>query len=220
LEPCRISLLSDAGSWLNEHLQALILALWQRGHSLRWIHHPNQLAEGDVCLLLSCGRLLSPKQLALHRHNLVVHESALPKGQGWSPMTWQIMEGACQIPITLFEATADLDAGPIYLQQSIALKGNELVEAWRRLQAQATIDLCLQWFDCYQDVVASARPQLGDPSHYPRRRPDDSALDPNRSLAEQFDLLRVVDNQRYPAFLDLRGLRYELKIQAALSEAS
>jgi methionyl-tRNA formyltransferase len=30
-----------------------------------------------------------------------VHESALPQGQGWSPMTWQILEGASPIPVTL-----------------------------------------------------------------------------------------------------------------------
>lgn len=83
---------------------------------MRWIHNPAQLAPGDVCLLLRCSRLLSAEQLALHHHSLVVHESALPQGQGWSPMTWQILEGASSIPITLFEATAALDAGPIYLQ--------------------------------------------------------------------------------------------------------
>lgn len=43
-------------------------------------------------------------------------------------MTWQILEGASSIPITLFEAVADLDAGPIHLQQEITLHGHELVD--------------------------------------------------------------------------------------------
>jgi len=43
-------------------------------------------------------------------------------------MTGQILDGARSISITLFEATADLDAGPIYLQHHIALQGYELVE--------------------------------------------------------------------------------------------
>ena len=94
LAPGRITLLSDRDSWLNAFLPDLISALWQRGHAVRWIHTPSALCSGDVCLLLSCGRLLSSQQLALHRHNLVVHGSALPQGQGWSPMTWQILEGA------------------------------------------------------------------------------------------------------------------------------
>ncbi len=182
---------------------------------MRWIHHPADLAPGDVCLLLSCGRLLSREQLALHHHNLVMHESALPHGQGWSPMNWQNLEGARQIPITLFEATAELDAGPIYLQHTIDLQGTELVDEWRPLQAKATIALCLNWLDRYSEVLEQARPQQGQTSHYRRRQPTDSQLDPQRSLAEQLNLLRVVDNRRHTAFVDLRGRRYELLNQPA-----
>ena len=212
LPPSRITLLSDRASWLNGYLSELIQALWKRGHAVRWIHNPEQLSAGDVCLLLSCGRLLSADQLALHRHNLVVHESDLPQGQGWSPMTWQILEGASCIPITLFEATAELDAGPIYLQQQIQLRGPELVEEWRAMQAKATLELCLAWLDRYQEIVAAARPQSGEPTHYHRRRPADSQLDPERSLVEQFNLLRVVDNQDYPAFFNWRGRSFQIHI--------
>ena len=127
------------------------MVLWQRGHVVRWIHTPSALGAGDVCLLLSCGRLPSSQQLALHRHNLVVHASALPQGQGWSPMTLQILEDASSIPITLFEAVADLYAGSIYLQQKIALQGQELAEEWRVLLTLATSDLCLAWFDPYEE---------------------------------------------------------------------
>ena len=165
-----------------------------------------------MCLLLSCGRLLNSRQLSLHRHNLVVHESALPHGQGWSPMTWQILEGASQIPVTLFEATSDLDAGSIYLQQMIDLKGTELVDEWRLLKADTTIAMCLEWFDYYSDVIPNVRSQQGRTSYYRRRRPVDSQLNPKLSLAQQFNLLRVVDNQRYPASFELNGHRYELKI--------
>ena len=194
-------MLSDASSWLNANLPELIVALWQRGQTVRWIHNPAQLTPGDVCLLFSCGRLLSAEQLALHRHNLVVHESALPQAQGWSPMTWQILEWASSIPITLFEAVAALDAGPIYLQQQIVLQGHELVNEWRALQAQVTLELCLALFDRHHEVVSAAHPESGQVSHYRRRRPDDSQLDPESSLAEHFNLLRVVDNHRYPAFI-------------------
>ena len=212
LLPGHITLLSDPGTWLNRYLPELIDALWQRGHAVRWIHHPAQLVAGDVCFMLSCGRLISPEQLALHRHNLVVHASDLPKGQGWSPMTWQILEGASRIPITLFEAIAELDSGPIYLQQQLHLQGHELVNEWRSLLAQATKELCLEWLDRHHEVVAAAWPQLGEPSRYERRRPIDSQLDPEGTLAEQFNLLRVVDNQNYPAFVRLGGRSFQIHV--------
>lgn len=212
LSPSRITLLSDRASWLNSYLPDLIQTFWIRGHAVRWIHTPAQLVKGDVCFLLSCGRLLSADQLALSSHNLVVHESNLPEGQGWSPMSWQILEGSNRIPITLFEATAELDAGPIYLQKHIELGGHELVEEWRVLQARATFELCLSWLDSHAEIVASARPQTGVQTHYRRRRPTDSQLDPQLSLAEQFNLLRVVDNKNYPAFFNWHGHSYTIQV--------
>lgn len=208
-----ITLLSDRSSWLNSYLSDLIIALWNRGHAVRWIHNPSALHPGDVCLLLSCGSLLNREQLALHQHNLVVHASALPEGRGWSPMSWQILEGCDMIPITLFEAVADLDDGPIYLQQQIALQGHELVEDWRLLLVKATHELCLTWFDRYLEVVNSTQPQHGDGSYYSRRRPADSQLNPEKTLAEQFNLLRVADNMSYPAFFNWRNNRYDLFIR-------
>ena len=129
-------------------------------------------------------------------------------------MTWQILEGASSIPITLIEAVADLDSGSIYLQQNISLQGQELAEEWRVLLAQATSDLCLAWLDRHQEIVNAAQPQHGEASHYRRRRPADSGLDPERSLAEQFNLLRVVDNQRYPASFQWSGRLYILNLQS------
>ena len=52
---------------------------------------------------------------------------------------------------TLFESVAELDAGPIYLQKQIDLQGHEFVEEWRVLQAQATLELCLAWFDRHRE---------------------------------------------------------------------
>lgn len=212
LAPERITLLSDRGSWLNVFLSELVGALWQRGHAVRWIHTPSAICPGDVCLLLSCSRLLNAEQLALHRYNLVVHESALPQGQGWSPMTWQILEGASSIPITLFEAVADLDAGPIHLQQQITLQGHELVDEWRALQARATVDLCLAWFDRHKEIVTAVQPQQGEATYFRRRKPVDSVLDPALSLTEQFNLLRTVDNIKYPAHFWIEGRKYRITI--------
>jgi UDP-2,4-diacetamido-2,4,6-trideoxy-beta-L-altropyranose hydrolase len=218
LAPSRITILSDRGSWFNNHIPALIKSLWQRDHAVRWVHKPSELAQGDVCLLLSCGSLLSEEQLAIHSHNLVVHASALPKGQGWSPMTWQILEGESTIPLTLFEAAIELDAGPIYSQTLISLEGHELAEEWQTLQANNTIELCLNWFDHYKEIISTAQPQSGETSNYPRRRPKDSELNLELPLINQFNLLRVVDNERYPAYFRLHNRTFYIKIKTNIDE--
>ena len=47
----------------------------------------------DLYICLSYSKLLSEKDLSKFKNVLVVHESELPKGKGWSPLSWQILEG-------------------------------------------------------------------------------------------------------------------------------
>ena len=54
--------------------------------------------------------------------------------------------------------------------------------------------------------------QSGCPTFYGRRTPKDSQLDVNKTIAEQFNLLRVCDNLRYPAYFEYMGNKYILKI--------
>jgi hypothetical protein len=54
--------------------------------------------------------------------------------------------------------------------------------------------------------------QTGEPSWYKRRRPADSELDPDLSIREQFNLLRTVDNERYPAFIRVGDRKLFFKV--------
>lgn len=210
--PRKILILSDAQSWINLYLDDLIMDWEAQGHSVEWRHDPAQAGEGDFCFCLSLGQLVPAQVRERFRHTLVVHESDLPQGKGWSPLTWQILEGRNRIPVTLIEAAERVDSGPIYAQRWLAFQGHELIDELRAGQAAATHALCRWFVDEYPRSAEQARVQQGEESLYPRRRPADSRLDPRKSLAEQFDLLRVVDNARYPAFFEWRGQHYTLSI--------
>ncbi len=149
----------------------------------------------------------------MFRHNLVVHESDLPQGKGWSPLTWQILEGKNQIPVTMIEAEEKVDSGVIYAQEWIEFQGHELVEELRAAQAKTTIRLCEKFVREYPEIIDTAKEQAGEESFYPRRKPEDSRLDPGKSIKENFNLLRVVDNEKYPAWFELDGWKYLLKIE-------
>ena len=213
----RIAVLSDPESWLRGYLPAFVAALEAEGHKVVRESAPEFLTEGDICFYLSVGRIVPQNVRAKFTHNLVVHESDLPRGKGWSPMTWQILDGASHITLTLFEAENKVDSGRIYAQRTVELRGTELVDEWRELQADATFLLCMDFVRDYPQSLAAGRLQQGEESLYPRRTPEDSQLDPHKTIAEQFDLLRVVDNDRYPAFFDYRGQRYMLKVSKAAS---
>jgi methionyl-tRNA formyltransferase len=215
-----ITVLSDVENWMAPWL-ANLLATWaEEGHRISWVHRPADVPEGDLCFILGCGQIMKPGVLRRNDCNLVVHASRLPRGKGWSPWVWQILEGAARIPLTLFEAAEAVDSGPIYLQEEVEFAGTELIHEIRRRIAEGAIRLCRKFVLSYPAVTRNARPQVGPATYYARRGPDDSRLDPERSLAEQFNLLRVVDNERFPAFFDWMGQRYVLKIENAQENTS
>ena len=57
--------------------------------------------------------------------------------------------------------------------------------------------------------------QIGEESFFKKRGAEDSELDTEQSIKDQFNLLRVVDNEKYPAFFEHLGKKYILKIYKA-----
>jgi methionyl-tRNA formyltransferase len=167
----------------------------------------------DVAFLLSCEKKVTSEILERSRSNIVVHASELPKGKGMSPLTWQILQGKNRIPITLLEAVEAIDAGPVYLRGCVDFLGNELLHEMQNTVGAKIIEMCGTFLSDWPQILSKGIDQTGEPSFYKKRTPEDSRLDPRKSLAEQFNLLRVVDNDRYPAFFEWNGRRYNLKIE-------
>lgn len=202
-------LIDNPQSWIIPFAEELMVELKRREHDVCLLNSADMVDKGDILFLLSCEHIF--KKLNLNTHNLVVHESALPLGKGWSPVSWQILEGRNIIPVTLFEADTEVDSGDIYFQESIEFDGSELVDEIRQKQGLATIKLALKFVDSYNCLTPQK--QKGEPTYYPRRTPKDSELNVDKTISEQFNLLRVCDNERYPAFFYLGGIKYIIKIE-------
>jgi UDP-2,4-diacetamido-2,4,6-trideoxy-beta-L-altropyranose hydrolase len=212
-ETLLITVLSDSGTWMNHWISELLAVFVERGHRVNWVHRPDELPEGDLCFLLSCCQIVKKEALQRNRNNLVVHASALPKGKGWSPLTWQILEGISEIPVTLFEAKESVDSGEIYSQDVLNFSGHELIDELREALADCIVRMCCQFIETYPEILKKAQSQEGTENFYKKRNPEDSRLDPKQSIAEQINLLRIVDNERYPAFFEWQGQRYVLRIE-------
>ena len=206
-----ITLMCDnLNSWIIPYIEELKEEIKELGHKVKVIHDYKKITSGDLLFLLSCEKILPVSYMKMNKHNLVIHESDLPKGKGWSPLTWQVLEGKNIIPITLFEAVESVDSGDIYLQEFIHLDGSELLEEIKHKQGLYTKKLILEFIKRYPNI--QGKPQQGKESFYPKRSPKDSQLDINKTIKEQFNLLRVVDNERYPAYFILNGKKYIVKI--------
>ncbi|MBL69339.1 MAG: UDP-2,4-diacetamido-2,4,6-trideoxy-beta-L-altropyranose hydrolase [Verrucomicrobiales bacterium] len=216
----KITIVSDGDSWINSYMPSFIEQMQDGGHDLRWQHDISKVTSGDLCFLLGCSQIMKEEIMRRNKNNLVVHESNLPEGKGWSPLTWQVLEGKNTIPITLLEAGKYIDSGIIYLRDNIYFNGSELIDEMRARQAKYTFKICSQFVRKYPDIIAEGMPQKGEETFYRKRTKKESRLDVQKSIAEQFDLLRVVDNERYPAYFELNGVTYTIKIEKLIDENS
>jgi len=182
-----------------------------------FFNHEDIIKKYDVIFILSYHKIIQKEFLTKNKHNIVVHASNLPKGKGWAPLFWQVMENKNIIPFTMFEASHGVDDGDIYMQKDLSLSGYELNNELREKQAKHTITMCLEFLNNYKKYK---KPQMqsGEESFYKKRTSKDSELDINKTIKEQFNLLRVVDNENYPAFFYKNNKKYILKIEEVNDE--
>ena len=209
-----ITFLTDnPNSWIIPYVKKLKVELKSTGkYNVKHIYDLNEITEGDIMFILSCEKIIPKNKLNYHTNNIVVHPSKLPQGKGWSPLAWQIIEGKNEIPITLFEAVPKVDSGNIYLTDTIKLNGSELNNEIKQAQGEITIKLVLQYIKDYNNGLIKGYKQEGKETFYPKMVRKNNELDINKSIKEQFNTLRIVDNEKYPAFFNLNGNEYIIKI--------
>lgn len=180
-------------------------------HDVELVRRKEDLSGGEILFLISCHEIIRDDVRARYDATLVIHASDLPLGRGWSPHIWQILDGKPQVPVSLIEAEDVLDSGAIWAQTAFRVEGHE---TFNEINAKLfDSELELMDFALTNFGKVTPRPQDGRaPTHYRQRTPEDSRIDPARSIADQFDLLRVADPQRFPAFLEFRGHRYVICI--------
>ena len=78
--------------------------------------------------------------------------------------------------------------------------------------ADATLRLVTDFVTGFPESLNSAHCQEGEATYYAKRCPKDSELDIDKSLRDQFNLLRIVDNDHYPAYFVYAEKKFVLQI--------
>ncbi len=203
-------LIDNPSSWMWEYLQDLEASIEPFAKLIRVFRSASEVSDGDIMIILSCDKILKQNDLAKHKSNIVIHESDLPKGKGWSPLSWQAESGVNKIPITLFEASEKLDSGDWYIKDTLLLDGRELIDEIRVKQYAKTKEMIIKYL---QNYPVNSNKQEGEESFFQKRVSKNQELDIDKSLKEQFNKLRVCDNERYPAHFYIDEKKYVLKIE-------
>ena len=172
-------------------------------------YNMNLIKKYDIIFLINYLKILS-KNTVNKNFCLLVHGSNLPKDKGGAPIQNQILRGKKRIHLSLIRAAEKLDSGDIYLKSSFKLDGSELNDEIRKIQAFKSLNLIKKFLN--NSKIYKPKRQIGTSTYNKLRTAKDSLIDVKKSIKDQFNLLRICDNERYPAYFIFKKKKYILKI--------
>jgi methionyl-tRNA formyltransferase len=135
---------------------------------------------------------LVPEEIWARWECVGFHMGDLPRDRGGSPLQNLILDGRAVTRLNAFRITDELDGGPVYASRELSLDGRaeDIYRRAGRLSAEMI-----------QQIVAQRpepTPQTGQPSHFRRRRPDESEIPEGLSVEQTYDFIRMLDADGYP----------------------
>lgn len=115
---------------------------------------PDRIPEADAAItatpkrvgvLSSYGKIIPQSTLNLFDHGIInIHPSLLPNYRGPSPIETALINGDEHTGVSLMKLAPSMDAGPVYVQQSVVIDSDtdatELYETCARLGSSLLID--------------------------------------------------------------------------------
>ena len=202
-------LFDQSNNWIKKYLPKDISKL--KKFEFHEIYNEKEVRGFDLVFVLGYTKILKGEILETNKLILVVHESDLPKGRGFAPVQWQVLNGSRNITVCLLKVSEKADTGDICEKMILSLDGSELYDEIRYKQAQVTFRLIERFLKNYPNYIFTE--QVGMPTFYRRRTPRDSMVDVDKTIRDQFKLLQVCNNSEWPAFFELNNATYILKIE-------
>ena len=133
-----------------------------------------------------------PKDIYNQYECIIFHMTDLPYGRGGSPLQNLIIEGHKQTVISAIKCVEEIDAGPIYIKESLSLEGTA-EEIFIRSSKIIEEMICN-----FINEQPKPKPQKGKIVKFVRRKPEQSNLINAKTFDQIFDYIRMLDAQGYP----------------------
>lgn len=193
--------------WLKTFCKKFIST--NKKFNIKIYYNYSKIKNFDYVFVLGYTRILPRYFIQKNKLTMVIHESDLPKGKGNSPLQWQILKNKKYISVNLIKLAEKVDSGDIILKDKMILNGAELYDEIRWKQAKISFKLIARFLRLKK---IKFKKQIGKEFFYKKRTPKDSELNPKKSIEENFNLLRIANNNDWPAFFYLKKKKYILKI--------
>lgn len=203
-------LLDKSNLWIEKYLINYKFKTKKKKYKFKISKKPTIKFKPDIIFLMNFTKKVSNNFLEKYPNTFLVHESKLPKDKGFAPVAYQILRGQKRIFMSLIKVTNNLDGGDIFETGSFKLKGYELNNEIRYIQAISKLKLINKFLNKFPKVKFIKQKSNGNFNK--KMTKNSSQLDVNKTIKQQFSKLRIVSNESYPAFFFLKKKKYILKI--------
>ena len=172
----------------------------------------------QLIVVVAYGRILPASILRLAPYGcLNVHYSLLPKYRGAAPAAWAIINGEPRSGVTTMQLVEKMDAGPIYLQEDVALAADETTGSLQAKLTPVGACLLLETIRRIKEETIAPRPQDDTQVTFaPIIKKEDGLIDWTRAATEIERRVRGF-NPWPSAYTYIRGKR--LKVHRAAAKA-
>jgi len=123
---------------------------------------------------------------------VIFHMTDLPYGRGGSPLQNLIIRGHKETKVSAIRCVAGIDAGPVYMKESLSLGGT-------------AEDILLRASSLMEEMIVKMVenpsvpiPQVGEVVEFKRRSPEDGDIAALENLHQVYDYIRMLDAEGYP----------------------
>jgi putative two-component system hydrogenase maturation factor HypX/HoxX len=171
----RILLLCHSFNSLSQRLHA---ELTERGHEVSVefdvndavTHEAVELFDPDLVLASFLKRAI-PEEVWKSRRCLIVHPGIVGD-RGASALDWAVLEGETEWGVTVLEAEAEMDAGPVWAAASFPMRAATKSSLYRRELTDAAVEAVLEALARIESgTFVPKRPDPADPAMRGRARP-------------------------------------------------
>jgi methionyl-tRNA formyltransferase len=133
--------------------------------------------------------------------------SGLPKGRGRSPMNWSLIENLDRFLLSVIKLDSGVDSGFLVDTRKFDITDFDTIRTLYYKLAMATTEILV---DSLPSICAGSieyTRQRGDATYYPKRTPEDGAINWRNSTRDIYNLIRAVADPYPGAFTEADGER-------------
>ena len=108
----------------------------------------------------------------------------------------------------MFNATQNMDSGPIVLKDGFEVKRDDFYEEWRSKQGMTTIKMCLKFLNLKHIVLKN---QKGKPTYFKKLSKNMFEININSSIKKQYQILQAADFKKFVPFFKIKKKIFYIK---------